>query len=147
MIDTAKLSAWKAAIDKATGGEWTQKREEFDSHDAMTNAMERTLSHGGHVMHYIECEQAVFSAVTGNGPTSKANAEFIALARTALPEALAEIERLRILVTRFAPRGGGAGGMTVTSWECLACGSDQVAGSTAHDTVCRNCRRAALSRP
>jgi hypothetical protein len=40
-------------------------------------------------------EEALFTAVTGNGPTSEANAKFIVCARTRWPAALDEIERLR----------------------------------------------------
>ena len=45
-------------------------------------------------------EKALYAAITGNGPTSEANARFFAGARVALLEAIDEIERLQYVIAR-----------------------------------------------
>ena len=43
-------------------------------------------------------DTTLYTALTGNGPTSEANAAFIAMARDAVPALVAEVRRLRSLL-------------------------------------------------
>lgn len=98
-------SYWKQVREaeaKATPGPWVPRKEEYDSHAEMSEALAKTISHGGHVLHYIGHQDPIFPAMTGNGPTSKANAEFIAIAREAVPKALSRIEELEAALTEIA---------------------------------------------
>ncbi len=90
----AEIERVLGLCEAATPGPWNPRREEFDSHAAMAGAFEGTASKGGHVLHFVEHEEKVYPAFTGNGPTSKANAAFIAAARMALPAALADLARV-----------------------------------------------------
>jgi regulator of replication initiation timing len=73
MIPTSKLAEWRAACEKATAGEWDWD-EDAQGHAYDVGALEDFL---------VACE------------CTKDDATFIALARSALPELLDEVEALR----------------------------------------------------
>jgi hypothetical protein len=58
---------------------------------------------------FIRNDEKLTVAATMNGPTSEANMQFIHASRTALPEALDEIERLRGVLQQLADNGYSCG--------------------------------------
>lgn len=107
-IDT---KAARARCDAATPGPWETGMTPDLTLDQQAEHMARHLQHGevcrihmvwapSHPLTVIGADRthpdhAVTPCTTGNGPTSEANADFIAHARTDLPAALDEVERLR----------------------------------------------------
>lgn len=83
MIDAEKMMWWKAAIDKATNGEWRDAGFEDD------NDLHWISADGGNPCYPRE------SPMLG-GYYSAADRDLAIIARTALPEAIAEIERLTV---------------------------------------------------
>ena len=96
----------REALDKATEGPWEsayaprdddpRKKATFHA-DLLTNDVEQPLwivwtRDGSTDVDYV------VPAVTGDGPTSRANAEFVAAARNLLPVLLDEVEALRKVV-------------------------------------------------
>jgi hypothetical protein len=97
-----QLREWQAVTDAATAGPWTPGHNPPDREPIAYIA--EAYSYGPPGTMHLVCvpfedkpmdEEALFTAITGNGPTSEANARFIALARTAMPLLLAEVARLR----------------------------------------------------
>lgn len=104
LIDRAKT-----ALEGVTEGPWEHCVGPDD--ETPTEYSARTLTGSGEPIHVLIADSPdpkfayIVPAITGDGPTSARNAQFIAAARTLLPELLAEVERLRGafdgLVTRF----------------------------------------------
>lgn len=88
----------KAALDGITPGPWEHRVGPVDETHA--EYMQNTLS-GGPALHVLiapsddERYAYVVPAITGDGPTSGRNAQFIVAARTLVPDLIAEVERLR----------------------------------------------------
>lgn len=98
----------KAALEGVTPGPWehrTAPHEADDSSAAHEEWLAGTLIRSGEPLHVLiaESNQPQFAyivpAVTGDGPTSATNADFVAAARSLVPELVAEIERLRAAET------------------------------------------------
>lgn len=85
---------WQRLSDAATFAPWKQARQEYDSHEEMARETALAYSRGGHVLHYLVVAGAQFPAFTGNGPSSMANAAFIAAAREAVPTLLQDVAAL-----------------------------------------------------
>jgi hypothetical protein len=79
----------------ATAGEWKPKAERYPNYRELWHAFDPVLARGGLDLYWLEVAGEKFPAVTGNGPTSEANAALIAAARNALPSLLAELRQLR----------------------------------------------------
>ena len=107
------LATIEARANAATSQPWHPAHDEFETMDDMTHATCVSLSRGGLTLHlalagrtHIEAMRAadeagededagnVFAAIVGNGPNSAANAEFIAAARTDVPDLIAEARAL-----------------------------------------------------
>jgi hypothetical protein len=82
-LTTEKIKAWRELASRATPGPWTANRRQCE-----TGYVEGKDLNGG----IIECSR---------GSDSKPNAEFIAAARTAVPELCDEVERLQSGYLRF----------------------------------------------
>lgn len=98
-IDTTRL---RALADAATPGPWKAGREDFESFDAMCEAQRRMLSNRpfGEPFHFVWTRPDLCVGYTANGPTSAANAAFIAaMDPTTVRALLDEVERLRAEVT------------------------------------------------
>lgn len=94
-IPPEQLATWRALADAATAGPWPL----HDYHaplEEMVETFREMLEQGsGPVFWTAKPETDLATAITGNGPTSAANAAFIAAARTAVPALLDECERLQ----------------------------------------------------
>ena len=101
----ADRRALLAAHAAATPGPWAPQMETYPGYVALWHSLEAPVSRGSLDWHWIEsapAEMKLFPVVTGDGPTSKANAAFIAMAHAQVPklcraldEAEAEVERYR----------------------------------------------------
>lgn len=79
-------------MSRATPGPWTARKEEYDNHEIMTAETGKAYGRGGHALHYLVADGGVFPAFTGNGPTSKDNAEYLAAVHDTLPAMLDVID-------------------------------------------------------
>lgn len=80
--------------EKATGGPYVVACDEFKLYEEMTSEVGIALSRGGLNLWYLRApdeEMPVFPALTGNGPTSEANARFFAAARADVPALAAAV--------------------------------------------------------
>ena len=89
----------KAALEGVTDGPWEHRvGPDDETHAEYFNG---TLSNSGEPLHVLIAPSTepqfayVVPAITGDGPGSARNAEFIAQARALVPELVAEVERLR----------------------------------------------------
>lgn len=92
----------KAALDGITDGPWQHcTAPSNDSDETHAEWLTGTLIGGGEELHVLIAESPepkfayIVPAVTGDGPTSSRNAEFIAEARQLVPELLDEVAKLR----------------------------------------------------
>jgi hypothetical protein len=107
------LAVIEARANAATAQPWHPAHDEFETMNDMTHATCVSLSRGGLTLHlalagrtHVEAMRAaaeagededagnVFAAIVGNGPSSAANAGFIAAARTDVPALVAEVRAL-----------------------------------------------------
>lgn len=118
----------KAALEGVTPGPWehrTAPHEADDSSAAHEEWLAGTLIRSGEPLHVLiaESNQPQFAyivpAVTGDGPTSATNADFVAAARSLVPELVAEIEKLRTHLSAVpsAIEGYAAAELTSVSYE------------------------------
>lgn len=97
MSDIAERA--KALLDGVTPGPWEHRIGPDD--ETHSEYCTKTLINSGEPLHVLIAESPdpkfayVVPAITGDGPTSARNAEFIAAARTLVPELIAEVERLQ----------------------------------------------------
>jgi hypothetical protein len=108
MITDEELAKWEEVTSAATDGPLALGV--FDPDMNPVELIRGNLSHGTGPVWLVWCpghphsvvsdmdypEHAVTFAMTGNGPTSEENAEFIVLSRTAMPALIAEVRRLRV---------------------------------------------------
>ena len=92
----------KAALEGITEGPWDHRTAPHpDSGETHAEYLAGSLINSGEPLHVLIAESAepqfayIVPAVTGDGPMSERNAEFIAAARTLVPELVAEVEKLR----------------------------------------------------
>lgn len=92
----------KAALAGVTPGPWTHHTApSADSDETPAQYCANTLAGNGDPLHVLTAASPdprfayVVPALTGDGPTSAINAEFIAQARELVPELIAEVERLQ----------------------------------------------------
>jgi hypothetical protein len=98
----------KAALEGVTEGPWEHytapNPESDETHADYLVGTLVTLIDSGEPIHVLTAKSPdpkytyIVPALTGDGPTSAVNAEFIAAARSLVPELVAEVERLRQLV-------------------------------------------------
>ena len=112
-LTTEDLAVIEARANAATAHPWHPAHDEFETMSDMTHATCVSLSRGGLTLHlalagrtHVEAMRAtdeagededagnVFAAIVGNGPSSAANAAFIAAARTDVPALVAEVRAL-----------------------------------------------------
>ena len=112
-LTTEDLAVIEARANAATAQPWHPAQDEFETMSDMTHATCVSLSRGGLTLHlalagrtHVEAMRAtdeagededagnVFAAIVGNGPSSAANAAFIAAARTDVPDLIAEVRAL-----------------------------------------------------
>jgi hypothetical protein len=109
MTRAERLEEIRKRADKATPGPW--ETAIYDKAKEPIEWLRECLSHGSGPVHLTWCpehpltqglyprpEHAVVPAITGNGPTSEANAVFVAAARSDVPWLLEEITRLADVV-------------------------------------------------
>lgn len=91
----------KASLEGVTEGPWQHcTAPSNDSDESHAEWLAGTLLGDGEALHVLIAESPdpkfayIVPVVTGDGPTSARNAEFIAAARQLIPELVAEIERL-----------------------------------------------------
>lgn len=100
-----RLAEIRARVEKATKGPWATAVYREDKEPI--EWLRENLSHGSGPLHGVWCpehpltigthpdpDHAVMAAVTGNGPTSKPNSDFIAHAREDVPFLLARVAAL-----------------------------------------------------
>lgn len=94
-----ELAEIEARANAATPGPWRAKWSE-QTHEEIIAAMSGMIEKGGKEWHWVDCDAIhpgdtgnLVIAETGNGPTSEANARFIANAR---PDMLKLIEEIRL---------------------------------------------------
>jgi len=75
---------------------------------------------------------------TGELASNFSENDLIRFASACVEEALQPMRKYLLLVYR-QKRGGGAGGQMISYYKCMACGDDEVAASTAHGWLCRQC--------
>jgi hypothetical protein len=92
----------KAALEGITEGPWSHHiSTEADTGETHEQYQANTLINSGEPLHVLTAPSSdpkfayVVPAITGDGPTSDRNAEFIVAARSLVPELVAEVERLR----------------------------------------------------
>lgn len=101
----------KAALEGITEGPWEHRVGPEDETPA--EYFNGTLINSGEPLHVLIAPSVepqfayVVPAITGDGPGSARNAEFIAQARTLVPELVAEIERLRATVEQVRELADG----------------------------------------
>ncbi|TDO18151.1 hypothetical protein EV580_1333 [Mycobacterium sp. BK086] len=106
----------KAALEGITPAPWERRTAPHDDTETHAQFMAGTLV-GGEQLHVLIAESPdpkyayIVPAVTGDGPTSERNAEFIAAARTLVPELLSEVERQEQLIAEFRRRDESATGV------------------------------------
>lgn len=98
-IDEKWLAEAQAVCDAATPGPWTAQMGEFGD----TRLHGLVASDGADIVS-IDDSGCYYAGETGGLSMKGADAAFIALARTALPEALAELRRLRTIARGLAER-------------------------------------------
>lgn len=99
--DTADvIERAKAALEGVTPGPWAHRTAPHpDSGETPAEYLAGSLSSSGGPLHVLIADSPdpelayVIPALTGDGPTSEINAEFIAAARTLVPELIAELAR------------------------------------------------------
>jgi len=96
MITREKLAEWQALCEKATPGPWTTGYHEIKQYCGQNIS---TFEVGAEKdMCWIAKVQEHHSCI--NTAEGNVNGEFIAASRTALPEAIAEIAKLRAILER-----------------------------------------------
>lgn len=92
----------KAALEGITDGPWRHcTAPSNDSDETHAEWLAGSLIGGGEELHVLIAESPdpkfayIVPAVTGDGPTSSRNAEFISEARQLVPDLLAEVVKLR----------------------------------------------------
>lgn len=97
-----ELADAEAAATASTPGELKWGLERFASREGALAKMAETLAHAEslelHSVFRDDPDMSVFTAYTGNGPTSAANARFYAGARSCVLSLVAEVRRQRTLV-------------------------------------------------
>lgn len=96
------LDRARAALEGITDAPWTHHTAPSEgSTETHAEYLAGSLIGEGEALHVLTAASPdpkfayVVPAVTGDGPTSNRNAEFIAAARDLVPELVAEVERLR----------------------------------------------------
>lgn len=103
MLDDKRLNEIRQRCERATKGPWSPGREDMQSYDGATDQPfssvyaddDRAGSHMGHKL------PLVIARIDGKdieAEEEKANARFIAHARTDIPDLLAEIERMKVFI-------------------------------------------------
>lgn len=55
-------------------------------------------------------------------------------------EAVEQVRRTKLTCRDcYLAEASAWGGQSITEWDCIKCGGRHVAGSTAHDSVCKGC--------
>lgn len=121
MVTKEELQAIQERAEKATPGPWEWAR--FDDSKEPIEWLREMLSYGSGPVHgawapghpltrgtHPRPEHAVMPAITGNGPTSEANAKFIAAARTDVLALLEHIAALEGALTPSAETKGAYSG-------------------------------------
>jgi hypothetical protein len=103
-VNTEQLDEWQRITDEATPGPWYFATAPYDPEkqtkaEYVTSALNKwredaTLWTLWSPDPEGEPDDYVIPALTGDGPTSRANAEFIAIARVAMPVLIRELKRL-----------------------------------------------------
>jgi hypothetical protein len=97
----------RAALRGITPGPWEHRTAPEGEEEAYCAG---TLVGDGEPLHVVIAESLeprfayVVPCITGDGPTSDVNAEFIVAARGLVPELVAEVERLRARLAEEAER-------------------------------------------
>lgn len=102
----------KAALAGVTPGPWVHHIAPHGD-DQATHAewLAETLTGEGEQLHVLTAESTeprfayIVPAVTGDGPTSAINAEFIAAARSLIPELVAALEKVKALAEEWRYKG------------------------------------------
>lgn len=96
------LDRAKAALEGITPAPWTHHvSTPEDTGESHAEWQANTLIGDGEPLHVLAAASDddrfayIVPAITGDGPTSGRNADFIAAARTLMPELVAEVEKLR----------------------------------------------------
>lgn len=104
----------KAALEGITEGPWEHHVAPSDgSAETPAEYLANTLIGSGEPLHVLTARSPepkfayIVPAVTGDGPTSAVNAEFIAAARSLVPDLVREVQRLRRLDEERRNRDGG----------------------------------------
>lgn len=89
----AEIAALRALCDAATPGPWGNFRLNRDTKESQAAYVAEAIERGtGPFMMVLNSTEDADVCHTGNGPTSDANARFIAAARTAVPALLSALE-------------------------------------------------------